>query len=100
MDVSELMTIVAAEDLDMPVIEGAGRLHLDAVVMQREGSSSWRVFLVDERHQPIAPTIRSFDSESDALEHVLRKLRQVQKSRRSMAALNARDAVAPERGDS
>lgn len=99
MDVSELMAIVAAEDLDMPVIEGAGRLHLDAVVMQREGSS-WKVFLVDERHQPIAPTVRSFDDESDALEHVLRKLRQVQKSRRSMAALNARDAVAPENGES
>ena len=82
LDVRELMRIVAAEQLDMPVIDGAGRLHLDAVVVQREGAS-WKVFLVDERHQPIEPTVRSFDSEADALEHALRKLRQVQKSRRA-----------------
>lgn len=53
MDVNELMSIVRAEKLDTPVINGVGRLH------------------------------------------ALRKLRQVEKSRRSMTVLNARRAAPP-----
>lgn len=94
MDVNELMSIVRAEKLDTPVINGVGRLHLDAVVLQQDGSD-WTVYLVDERDQVIAPTRRTFDDESDALEHALRKLRQVEKSRRSMTVLNARRAAPP-----
>lgn len=86
MDVERLMRIVADEQLDAPVLKGTGRLHLDAVVVRQDGVS-WTVFLVDERHQAIAPTVRSFDAESDALEHALRKLRQVRRSRRSTAEL-------------
>jgi hypothetical protein len=95
MGISELLSIVKAENLDTPVINGVGSLHLDAVVAEQT-AGGWRVYLVDERDQVIAPTLRSFDDESRALEHVLRKLRQVAKSRQSMARLNARtDASNP-----
>lgn len=89
MNVDELMQIVQAEQLDTPVLYGVGRLHLDAVVLEGDGAT-WSVYLVDERTQPFESTRRMFDSESAALEHVLRKLRQVEKARRSMAAMSAR----------
>lgn len=92
MDAGELAQIVREEALDAPVIDGAGRLHQDAVVLDRDGAR-WRVYLVDERHQVIEPTLRFFDSESDALEHVLRKLRQVKDAQRAMEAMRARRAA-------
>ena len=75
MDVSELRRIVHAEALDAPVLYGEGRLHDDAVVLERDGDA-WRVYLVDEREAVIESTLRAFDNEPDALEHVLLKLRQ------------------------
>ena len=75
MDVSELMRIVHAESLDTPVLYGEGRLHDDAVVLERDGDA-WRVYLVDEREAVIESTLRAFDNEPDALERVLLKLRQ------------------------
>ena len=75
MDVSELMRIVHAEALDTPVLYGEGRLHDDAVVLERDGDA-WRVYLVDEREAVIESTLRAFDNEPDALERVLLKLRQ------------------------
>lgn len=89
MNADELMQIVRAEHLDTPVLYGVGPLHLDAVVLESDGAT-WTVYLVDERMQPFESTVRTFDSESAALEHVLRKLRQVEKARRSMAALSER----------
>lgn len=87
MDVSELMGIVREEGLDTPVLYGDGRLHDDAVVLEREGDA-WKVYLVDERHAVIQSTLRTYESESDALDRVLLKLRQVAKARRSRAALS------------
>lgn len=87
MDAGELMRIVDAEGLDKPVLYGVGGLHNDAVVLEREGDA-WKVYLVDERHAVIESTLRTFDDESDALERVLLKLRQVAKARRSLAALS------------
>jgi hypothetical protein len=86
MDASELLRIVRAEGLDTPVLYGAGRLHNDAVVLDRDGDT-WSVYLVDERHAVIESTLRTFDNEPEALERVLLKLRQVAKARRSLAAL-------------
>jgi len=86
MDISELMRIVRDEGLDRPVLSGVGRLVNDAVVLDRDGDT-WTVYLVDERHAVIESTLRTFDSESAALERVLLKLRQVAKARRSRAAL-------------
>jgi hypothetical protein len=85
MNVDELMNVVRAEHLDTPVLYGVGRLHLDAVVLERDGAT-WKVYLTDERTQPFESTVRAFPSEPEALEHVLRKLRQVEKARRSVAA--------------
>jgi hypothetical protein len=87
MDASELMRIVRVEGLDTPVLYGVGRLHNDAVVLDRDGDT-WTVYLVDERDAVIESTLRTFDSESAALERVLLKLRQVAKARRSRAALS------------
>lgn len=82
MDVNELVQIVRAEGLDAPVLYGAGRLHRDAVVLERDDALC-KVYLVDERHAVIESTLRAFESESDALERVLIKLRQVKKSNQS-----------------
>lgn len=87
MDAAQLMQIVRSEGLDTPVLYGAGRLHDDAVVLERDGDA-WKVYLVDERDAVIPSTVRTFDSESEALERVLLKLRQVAKARRSRAALS------------
>ena len=87
MDANELMRIVRAEGLDTPVLYGVGRLHNDAVVLDRD-SDAWKVNLVDDRDAVIESTLRTFDNESDALERVLLKLRQVAEARRSRAALS------------
>lgn len=87
MDTAQLMEIVRDEGLDTPVIDGVGRLHDDAVVLERDGDA-WKVYLVDERHAVIESTLRTYTNESDALERVLLKLRQVAKARRSSAALS------------
>ena len=87
MDTSELMQVVRAEGLDTPVLYGVGRLHDDAVVLERD-RDAWKVYLVNERNVVIESTLRMFDSEPDALERVLLKLRQIAKARRSRAALS------------
>ncbi len=87
MNTAQLAAIVQDEGLDTPVIDGVGRLHDDAVVMERDGDG-WKVYLVDERHAVIESTLRTYSNESDALERVLLKLRQVAKARRSRAALS------------
>lgn len=87
MDTTELMTTVDAEGLDAPVLLDSGRLHDDAVVLSRV-DNVWCVYLVNERHSPIATTVKKFETESDALEHVLLKLRQVAASRRSSTLAN------------
>ncbi len=86
MNTARLMQIVREEGLDTPVIDGVGRLHRDAVVLERNGDA-WQVYLVDERHAVIQSTLRTYADESDALDRVLLKLRQVAKARRSEAAL-------------
>ena len=85
MNASELLRIARAEGLDTPVLHGVGRLHRDAVVLDRDGNR-WTVYLVDERGAVIESTLRTFDSESEAVERVLLKLRQIAEARRSLAA--------------
>lgn len=85
MDSGELMRIVHAEALDTPFLYGVGRLHDGSVVLERDGDS-WKVYLVDERDAVIASTLRTFNDESDAFEHVLLKLRQVAQARRPRGA--------------
>lgn len=92
MDLDGLMRIVRDEQLETPVVYGAGRLSDEAVVLERDGDR-WRVFIVNERATPIESTVRSFDDESSALEHVLLKLRQTEAARAALEALrNRRDA--------
>ena len=86
MDTGELMRMVRAEGLDAPVLAGVGHPHGDAVVLDRDGSS-WTVHLGDERGAVIESTRGAFDTESEALERVLLKLRQVAAARRSLTAL-------------
>lgn len=86
MEIDELRRVVEEERLDSPVIYGEGGLHDDAVVLDRE-DDQWLVYLVNERASMIGSTLKKFGSESDALEHVLKKLRQVARARRSLAAI-------------
>ena len=51
----------------------------------RDGDG-WTVYVVDERDAVIESTLRTFDSESEAVERVLLKLRQIAEARRSLAA--------------
>ena len=85
MDTNELMSIVHAEDLEVPVIYGAGVLHAEVVVLERD-VDQWTVFVANERGGAIESTRRTFDNESDALEHVLRKVRQGTKYHRALQA--------------
>ncbi|MEY2849449.1 MAG: hypothetical protein RI885_2116 [Actinomycetota bacterium] len=82
MNVDELMEIVGAEHLGSPVLYGARRP--DAVVLERD-DATLKVYLTSERAWPVESTVRSFVSESEALEYVLLKLRQVERARRSLA---------------
>lgn len=93
MNVDELLAIVHEERLDQPVLEGVGVVRNDAVVLEREGDG-WTVFLANERGGRIVSTVREFESRSDALEHVLEKLRQTARAREAMARLRARRAAA------
>lgn len=95
MDTAELANVVHAEQLDTPVLYGVGHRHNDAVVLEREGAE-WKVFIADERGGMWESTLRTFDSEADAIEHVLLKLRGLKKSRRAMDALRARRAAQEE----
>ncbi|MFT3799076.1 hypothetical protein [Microbacterium sp.] len=92
------MQIVEDEHLDVPVLNGVGRLQLDAVVLERRGDG-WTAYLVDERAQPFETTVKTFVDESDALDYVLLKLRQVARARRSQAALHAKRAAAADSDD-
>ena len=87
MDASELSRVVRAEGLDVPVLYGVGPRHSDAVVLDRDGDT-WTVYVIDERHAVIESTVRTFDSETEAFEGLLLKVRQVTRARRSVAALS------------
>lgn len=84
MDVGQLQAIVRDEALDSPVLYGVGTVVTDAVVLARDDHGAWRVWVSDERGGAMGRTLRVFDTESDALEYVLQKLRQVMRSRRSI----------------
>lgn len=89
MDTNELMSIVHAEDLEVPVLYGVGPLQSEAVVLERD-DAEWQVYVANERGGAIESTRRTFDNESDALEHVLRKVRQGTKYHRSLKARSDR----------
>ena len=92
MDVTELLTIVREEGLEVPVLYGQGRLRNDAVVLERDGDQ-WQVYIANERGGRIDSTFRTFDNESDALDYVLLKLRQGEAARRAMERMRARRAA-------
>lgn len=79
-DIDKLKQVIAHEELDEPVLYGAGTLRNDAVVMEQDGGN-WLVYLVDEQHQMIESTRNDFPSERWAVLNVLRKLRQVKRVR-------------------
>ena len=93
MNVDELMTIVRAEGLDQPVLEGLGVMRDDAVVMEA-GEGAWTVYLADERGGRVLATVREFESRSDALDHVVEKLRQTARAREALVRLRDRRATA------
>lgn len=76
MDFTELARIVEAEGLDQPVLYGEGDRRNDSVMLERD-ADGWRVFLSNERGGMVQSTLEVFDSESDALDDVLFKLRQL-----------------------
>lgn len=88
MTVEELLRIVHEEGLDAPALDGVRPARADAVVLETH-ENTWRVFLVDERSNIHDSMLSEFDHESEALEHVLLKLRQVQRARRAMAAVRS-----------
>ena len=91
MDVAELMRIVESEKLETPILYGDAPLRNDAVVLER-ADSGWKVYLADERGGFHASTVKLFDSESVALDHVLLKARQSLKAKRSLESLERRQA--------
>lgn len=97
MDAADLMEIVRAEALDVPVLDDRPRDRADAVVAAR-GETAWSVYLTDERAGVIESTLRTFDSESDALEHVLLKLRQGERARLAMNSMRADARIGREDG--
>lgn len=76
MDRIELARIIEAEALSNPALTTDERHRADAVVLE-EGDGQWTVYLNSERGWPIGSTVRTFDNESEALDRVLLKLRQV-----------------------
>ena len=85
MDTNELMAIVRDENLETPVLYGAGTLRAEVFVLDRD-ASGWKVYVADERGGVIESTLATFDDESDALEHVLSKVRQGTKYHRAFEA--------------
>jgi len=85
MDTSELMRIVREEDLETPILYGAGGYRAEAVALERD-DAEWKVFVANERGGVMGSTLKTFDNESDALEHVLDKVRQGTKYHRAMDA--------------
>lgn len=75
MDTKELMDTVHEENLETPVLYGAGKLRAEVVVLDRD-ASGWKVYVANERGGMMGSTLATFDDESDALEHVLQKVRQ------------------------
>lgn len=92
MDVNEVLQIVHQEGLYAPVLYGKGCLRNDAVVLEGDGEL-WRVYLVDDRHTIIESTYRTYGNESDALDRVVLKLRQVKEARLAMQRLAGRVTV-------
>jgi len=78
MNITELMKIVHAEKLDAPILYGEGSPVPDAVVL-KQNDKGLQVYVSDERAAAIGSTLKTFDNESEALEHVLLKLRQTKK---------------------
>lgn len=89
MDERKLERIIRAEALEAPILCGARRAGADSVVLERDGDT-WTVYLSDERGAAYETTVRAFDSESDALEHVLVKLRQGEVARQALLRLTER----------
>ena len=85
MNTDELMRVVREENLEAPVLHGVGDMRAEVVVLEREGSE-WRVFVANERGGVMGSTLATFDNESDALEHVLQKVRQGAKYHRALDA--------------
>ena len=85
MDAGELMRIVREENLETPVLYGAGMLRAEVVVLDKD-ASGWKVYVADERGGATGSTLATFDDESDALEHVLSKVRQGTKYHRALEA--------------
>lgn len=73
--------------------------HDDAVVFEPR-KKDWAVYLTSERAWPIDSTYRIFATESEALPHMLKKLRQSAAARRGMDALRARHDRGLESNDS
>ncbi len=84
MDIEELIRAVREENLERPILYGAGRPRAEAVVLERHGSE-WRVFVSNERGGVAGNTLETFDNESDALTRVLEKARQGTKYHRALA---------------
>ena len=85
MDVDELLHVVRTENLDTPIIDGAGFRRGDAVVVDHAGAR-WTVHVLDEHEHAIGSTVRMFTDETAAMWHVLRRLRQIAEARRTGAA--------------
>ncbi|MGJ6980676.1 hypothetical protein ACSDQ9_09140 [Aestuariimicrobium soli] len=93
MTIDEFLAIVRAEQLDLPVLPGGTR-RPDAVALEVDEANGqpprWRVSILSERAWPLDSTVRTFTSESDALEHALLKLRQSKTLRERIASRSER----------
>jgi len=83
-NVEELIRVVEEESLDVPVLYGVGPVTMNSVMLTR-ADAEWKAWVSDERGGVMGRTLQTFDNESDALEYVLRKLRQVTPLRKKLS---------------
>lgn len=84
MNRTELKTSIKEECLIDAVFLDEQSIKEDAVVLERR-ERDWAVYLTIDRAMVVQTTFRTFETEEEALDHMLVKLRQTAHTRRRFA---------------
>jgi hypothetical protein len=76
----ELKAVIAAEGLGNALFLDESSIDENSVVLEPH-DGRWLVYLTIERAAVVPTTVREFDTEAEALDHVLVKLRQSARGR-------------------
>lgn len=83
MDRSTLRATVRAERTDPIIFLDEEQIRENAVALQPE-ADGWNVFLTSERGAAFPSTVRTFTTESDALDYMLEQSRELTRDRREL----------------